>query len=234
MQHLKTEQHTYMATDGGALQDPAQRDKMLANFMPPKQLMLRVDAQVMLIKNMDELLVNGSMGKVIRFADAAIYAAERGADDYTFEGSGKGGSGASGAAGAGGSGPAAKKKAPPAAGGAVWPVVQFSTPKGSVEVLMQPETWKVELPNGEVQVSRTQLPLILSWAMSIHKSQGQTLERVKVDLGKVFEKGACGSLLFCGHWLTLCLQARHMLHCRVRPPWRDCRYSTLITPRSET
>ncbi|KAF9269175.1 hypothetical protein L218DRAFT_953725 [Marasmius fiardii PR-910] len=27
--------------------------------------------------------------------------------------------------------------------------------------------------------------------MSIHKSQGQTLERVKVDLGKVFEKGKC-------------------------------------------
>ena len=25
--------------------------------------------------------------------------------------------------------------------------------------------------------------------MSIHKSQGQTLERVKVDLGRIFEKG---------------------------------------------
>jgi ATP-dependent DNA helicase PIF1 len=38
-------------------------------------------------------------------------------------------------------------------------------------------------------LTEAQFPLILSWAMSIHKSQGQTLERVKIDLGRVFEKG---------------------------------------------
>ena len=31
--------------------------------------------------------------------------------------------------------------------------------------------------------------------MSIHKSQGQTIQRVKIDLGKVFEKGFVFNLL---------------------------------------
>lgn len=51
---------------------------------------------------------------------------------------------------------------------------------------------------GEVEARRDQVPLILAWALSVHKSQGQTLERVKVDLGRTFEKGQ-GALVPISH-----------------------------------
>lgn len=36
---------------------------------------------------------------------------------------------------------------------------------------------------------RTQVPLIAGWAMSVHRSQGMTLDRVVVNLSNVFEEG---------------------------------------------
>ncbi|OAA60504.1 mitochondrial DNA helicase [Niveomyces insectorum RCEF 264] len=176
---LPGKSYRYEALDTG---EPNLRDKLLQNMMAPKTLELRVGAQVMLIKNMDETLVNGSLGTVAKFMTESEYELAGGdaADMFTD--------------------PDAKKRTKIltsylSGGGAAsdaraYPFVQFHAVDGSQRgILVRQEDWKVELPTGEVQASRQQIPLILAWALSIHKAQGQTLERVKVDLGRVFEKG---------------------------------------------
>lgn len=72
-----------------------------------------------------------------------------------------------------------------------YPLVRFLLPDGfnTREVLVEPEQWTVEDENETILAKRVQLPLILAWSLSIHKSQGQTLPKVKVDLKRVFERG---------------------------------------------
>lgn len=53
----------------------------------------------------------------------------------------------------------------------------------------EPEEWKIQDENNKLLASFTQVPLRLAWAITIHKSQGMTLDAAEIDLSKTFEKG---------------------------------------------
>lgn len=164
---IAEESRVYTSYDTGTLQGE-QRERLLENFMAPRHVCLKRGAQVMLIKNIEDTLVNGSIGIVLDFVDDAAYEDEHGDE---------GASGASGASGA--------RKS-----GRLWPLVRFFLPHGGMrDQLIRPEVWTNEDVHGDALAQRRQVPLILAWAISIHKSQGQTLAACKIDLRRVFEKG---------------------------------------------
>lgn len=78
----------------------------------------------------------------------------------------------------------------------ILPVVNFVFKGESDVVMVEKHEFVIDIPKPRGQtkevaanLTRVQLPLVLSWAMSIHKAQGQTIERLKVDLRKIFEIG---------------------------------------------
>lgn len=66
-----------------------------------------------------------------------------------------------------------------------YPIVKVGSER---QITVEPMDWTVE-ENGKIRAQITQLPLRLAWAITVHKSQGMTLERAVMDLGRVFEFG---------------------------------------------
>lgn len=56
-------------------------------------------------------------------------------------------------------------------------------------VIAEPEEWKIEDESGRMLASFTQVPLRLAWAITVHKSQGMTLDAAEIDLSNTFERG---------------------------------------------
>lgn len=66
-----------------------------------------------------------------------------------------------------------------------YPLVEFRSGK---TMGMVPDTW--ELRDGDKKrASITQIPLRLAWAITVHKSQGMTLDAARIDLRKAFVEG---------------------------------------------
>ncbi len=66
------------------------------------------------------------------------------------------------------------------------PIVR--TTKGK-KIKLEPEEWSLENDSGKIMATVSQVPLRLAWAITIHKSQGMTLDAAEIDLSKTFEAG---------------------------------------------
>ena len=110
----------------------------------PAELVVKVGAQVMLLKNLDmkRKLINGSRGVVV-----SIIRGARGGVESIYCNFARG---------------------------------------GDYNVTREDATVEEA---GKVLASQTQFPLRLAWALSIHKSQGQTIDLLDCDLQGCFEDG---------------------------------------------
>lgn len=105
--------------------------------LAPAQLMLKIGAQVMFVKNNYEAgYVNGTQGTVVGFEEGH-------------------------------------------------PIVETLHGK---RIVAEPMDWVIE-EDGKVKAEICQVPLRLAWAITVHKSQGMSLDAVEVDLSRAFEKG---------------------------------------------
>lgn len=78
--------------------------------------------------------------------------------------------------------------------GSIGHVVRFHEGLPIVELLsgemipVEEASWVIE-ENGKIKAAITQLPLRLAWAITVHKSQGMTLDAAVMDLSDAFVPG---------------------------------------------
>ena len=185
---LSGEMKRFEATSTG---DSKLVDTLKKTVRTQDELILKVGAKVMFIKNNTELGVsNGTMGELIGFAAVKVDDSQDTTDalieedaDNTADNDEE-----SAKAAKGKTKKDKDKKQPKAKKTTTqkMPVVRLNSGR---EVIAEPEEWIIEVETGEVLASYEQVPLCLAWAIAIHKSQGMTLEAAEIDLSRTFELG---------------------------------------------
>ena len=115
---------------------------LISNVRAPQQLVLKLGAKVMFVKNnMESGYINGTLGEVVDFIEE---------DGQTL------------------------------------PKVKL---RDGTHLYVTPETWSIDNDSAKPLASYSQIPLCLAWAITVHKSQGMTLEAAEMDLSQTFEQG---------------------------------------------
>ena len=182
---LKTESQIYESRDSGSASDE-RRTTILTNMVAQRALEIKVDAQVMLIKNVDENLVNGSVGRVLGFYKVSEVCGSGG------EISSKGGNGfiRKVLLKDDGKTPVQRKVAerenedvkdadvkPKPKNGSQesiekFPLVEFRTPLGKEVVLVGRDEFKVEENDGTVAARRVQVSAIPMYEIEVANNRG--------------------------------------------------------------
>ncbi|MGB3111078.1 MAG: AAA family ATPase [Psychrobacter alimentarius] len=164
-------------------------------------LILKIGAKVMFIKNNSELGVsNGTMGELIGFAavkiednqdnSSALIEDDENVDNGTESDTVNATENDEASAKTAKTKPKKdsdkKQPKPKKTTTQKMPVVRLNSGR---EVVAEPEEWIIEDETGEVLASYEQVPLCLAWAITIHKSQGMTLDAAEIDLSRTFELG---------------------------------------------
>ena len=143
MSKIKSPKQLYQAVYEGAID---KIEYLKKNCLAQDNLSLKINAQVMMIKNtyQKDGIINGSLGIVRDFSVKKNY-----------------------------------------------PIVEFIN--GNL-LTISPEEWLIERfdelkQEMIIEAKMTQIPLIPSWAITIHKSQGLTLDKIYCDLSDIFTAG---------------------------------------------
>jgi len=67
-----------------------------------------------------------------------------------------------------------------------YPIIEI---KSGEKIIANPVIWRIYDENENTIASIKQIPLRLAWAITVHKSQGMSLDVAEIDLSKSFEKG---------------------------------------------